>query len=113
VQTVSCIGYITSSTGRQLVQADTYVREVPGSAHNAYGRFRVWAKLHLPDGALLTERICDVTGAFDSPSSDPYWARCGVSADTAGAGRYSIGFARFERPTGQTDPGRVSKSPPL
>jgi hypothetical protein len=113
VETVSCIGYVTSSQGRRLVQADTYAREVPGSTHNAYGQFRVWAKLHAGDGTLLTERICDVTGDFNEPTSDGYWARCGVAADTAGAGRYSIGFARGSAPSMQTDPGNISKSPPL
>jgi hypothetical protein len=110
---VSCIGYITSSTGRQLVQADTYAREVPGTTHNSYGQFRVWAKLHAGDGTLITERICDVTSDFDEPTRDGYWARCGLSADTAGPGRYSIGFARASSPALQTDPGNISKSPSL
>lgn len=113
VETVSCIRYITSSTGKQLVQGDTYAREVPGSTHNSYGRFRVWVQLRRADGSFLAENICEVTSAFDQPTSDPYWTQCGRAADTAGAGMYSVGFVRGERPFVQTDPGRMSKSPPL
>ncbi len=98
---MSCIGYITSSTGKQLAQADTYARELPGRAHNAYGRVRVWVQLRSGEGDLVTERICEVTGQFDTPSSDPYWAHCGLSADTNPTGRYTIGLARFASPNGR------------
>ena len=91
----------------------TYAREVPGSTHNSYGQLRVWVKLHAADNALVKEQICDVTGDFNEPTRDGYWARCGFSADTAGAGKYSIGFARGSDPALQTDPGRISKSPAL
>jgi serine/threonine-protein kinase len=114
IETVSCIGYVTrSSDGKRLVQADTYAREVPGSAHNAYGRFRVWVQIRRGDGSFLAEQICDVTSEFDAPASDGYWARCGRAADTSPAGLYSVGFARSESPAAQTDPGRLSQSPAL
>jgi hypothetical protein len=114
VETVSCIGYLTrSSDGKQLVQADTYVREVPGATHNSYGQFRVWVQLRRADNSFVTERICDVTSDFNEPSSDGYWARCGLAADTAPAGLSSVGFARGASPNMQTDPGRLSQSPRL
>lgn len=86
---------------------------MPGSDHNAYGRFRVWVQLRRADGSFVTERICDVTPDFDQPTSDGYWARCGLAADTTPTGLSSVGFARGSSPSMQTDPGRISQSPRL